>query len=1716
MKHTSLPPSRQMACRRPILWCRAGFSLVELLLVVALVSTLVSVAYVSFSGLAGAGSEAKLRRDVAAVNAAVRAHALSGGAKLPWDMDGVGYVLAQLKREARSEDKDSTIGLTNALIDRRLAFVLQTDEEAAESGLRVLWNRDEQLFVIADSGPKGIREFYLDDALADDDFGSEVRRTAMEFAREDAWIWDFDESVGGAPRAPSQIGSTTPPTAQPSPPTPPGRLPLEPPTYSAPGGEYPLFDFENFILTLGNPNPPGTSEILFAVNDGPFTFYGGPIFLEPGSEIRSYAHSIDPDHWTDSAGAVEVYTALPVDLELAMVFEQDSFSYPELGGEVQGAGPSLATPFPGTIDLLHQDQIPARFINSANFDVLRTYDGSDPLASGTALAVGAFAGGFPPQPVPLSFAQWPVEAESLTVSVAAFAHNAAIFRNSAVTTRVLNRRTLTVPPPVIAPDPGVLEVDDTVTLTLDIASGIIPPGAEIYYTTDGTDPGAGPDGRPLRGTPYTEPFVLFTDDRFEATVVARAYAPAGMVGWYVPSAPVEAAFEVDLKISSSLWAIADKEGAKLFQVQNYRTAGTARVYEWGEIVYSAGATQVPLAPAGSRSSVEAMAITAAGKGYFVENAPVTIGGVTWKRPVFSIDIAAAVPGEPVVAEPVGDLGPVLETYAGSLGGAGADAVTGLAISPEGRLFGIYADERIADPGTANYLFRVEALTTDAQGAFDDVTFVGRLGDGADVVTGAGDIAFSGAGVLYVADDHSNSVFEVDQDTAELVASISNRTSSSYQALAVDPEDGVLVASNVSGDSANELVGVVAGNDNDTGYFNYATGSGVTNIRAMGFWTEDLADPIPAPVPSLYAVADGDRNIYHFDPGTGTSSVLAADAPFALNSLAHDIGSGRLYFVEDAAANFRLGRYDIATATFTDLGSLQAPGLGYRPSVLPQNLVFWCDSLWYIAADSDDLVRIGFRADGSIARQQKVADMSMNTTNFGTVGDIVADAEGTMRFVDGAGQLYSYSIPNKAALQALSLPGEPVRALVLDASGNYFAALEDALLDHRIYAMNGNSGVTAFLANTRPTRRFWDFAWGHSGTAVAVGPKYTTYRQPVAALADAEVATRYYDFRMTVGDRLAAPSGTAEVLLQAGGTGATLASGQRAVRSSEDVPFRVTYLVGGRITFETGAGQSLNRLETTTVAGTFNADGIRLFANAGSASGASGRTTQFFSIAVNGEAVPADTISVQGDGGNSTLILIPDMAAGFTLTGYLRHTWSGAAPSGTEMDATVMLCRLRDQTIFDPSADPCTNPDPVELAAPVINPDFDAFELFRIRPVIFGLVNPNRAGRATVRYRLNGGAWVTLGPGGRVTLPKEIHQDGVVVEAQAISAGSPDFLPSRIVERSFVSESLNFAANSSGAFRNPQGVVGMITNLLPGQSGPLFNWGTPPVGYDKGSLYYSGGTTNNITTEGRFAIGTMNYHNGTIYTGTEAETVDLRVSLSLNINGRVSNPSFDFTFQLINTLNTDDPWASADYVHVVNPVSSQTIVIDDYEFEFHLEFGESTSNGFSEFDNFHVLENANAVVNVYGNLVQRRALGEELLVREAEDGVITGSKIVIGSDANASGGRYIHSPNGQGGSATTDYVTYEFTVVTPGTYRIKGNVYAASGSDDSFFVRVPGKTTGDGYLWDTLLNTSYAADYVNNRNVADPVEIALTAGTVRVQVAVREDGTRLDKIALERQ
>ena len=140
-----------------------------------------------------------------------------------------------------------------------------------------------------------------------------------------------------------------------------------------------------------------------------------------------------------------------------------------------------------------------------------------------------------------------------------------------------------------------------------------------------------------------------------------------------------------------------------------------------------------------------------------------------------------------------------------------------------------------------------------------------------------------------------------------------------------------------------------------------------------------------------------------------------------------------------------------------------------------------------------------------------------------------------------------------------------------------------------------------------------------------------------------------------------------------------------------------------------------------------------------------------------------------------------------------------------------------------------------------------------------------------------------------------------------------------------------------------------------------------------------------------------------------------------------------------------------------------------------------------------------------------------LAQEAEAGTLQNG-FVVGNDAAASGGQYVHVPNGSGSGYKFDAngprVTYCVTVAEAGQYLVRANAYARNGSDNSFFLRVDDEPITP-YLWDFPLNTAYSEYYVSDRRGREAVVLELSAGEHNLTFYLREDGARLDRLELER-
>ena len=143
-------------------------------------------------------------------------------------------------------------------------------------------------------------------------------------------------------------------------------------------------------------------------------------------------------------------------------------------------------------------------------------------------------------------------------------------------------------------------------------------------------------------------------------------------------------------------------------------------------------------------------------------------------------------------------------------------------------------------------------------------------------------------------------------------------------------------------------------------------------------------------------------------------------------------------------------------------------------------------------------------------------------------------------------------------------------------------------------------------------------------------------------------------------------------------------------------------------------------------------------------------------------------------------------------------------------------------------------------------------------------------------------------------------------------------------------------------------AGKWFNALPSGS-PIVTTGsgTPLFTYGDGADFGTG--PNKLTfaalvgsfssaTETPFKVGTITYFNGTTAVGTTPDSVQL--GLTLNFAAPPLGPvTSNYTFDLVSTINTSDPDASADYVYLPSAFSATSFLIGSATYNVKL-------NGFS--------------------------------------------------------------------------------------------------------------------------------------------------------------------------
>jgi hypothetical protein len=154
----------------------------------------------------------------------------------------------------------------------------------------------------------------------------------------------------------------------------------------------------------------------------------------------------------------------------------------------------------------------------------------------------------------------------------------------------------------------------------------------------------------------------------------------------------------------------------------------------------------------------------------------------------------------------------------------------------------------------------------------------------------------------------------------------------------------------------------------------------------------------------------------------------------------------------------------------------------------------------------------------------------------------------------------------------------------------------------------------------------------------------------------------------------------------------------------------------------------------------------------------------------------------------------------------------------------------------------------------------------------------------------------------------------------------------------------------------------------------FQWGTgaKKSAYPHPSaLWFEPEATIAAIPEENFTLGYLYYRNGTIIADTGARAVDLNLTLGFSPDLGISTQAVSFNLQLLDTINTANPIASADTVKLGNgfaPLAFTDTIGNQYFLELSFRVDEATlNNTLSTPTEFRVLEGGTGSAELIGRL-----------------------------------------------------------------------------------------------------------------------------------------------------
>ena len=315
-----------------------GFSLVESLILIAIMGVL-GMTVISMMGRQPAMvKETKLQSDVNSLNQLVAAYLADGGTLA--GLTSPQAVIDKLKRSRAELDirRQHTGSASGRLVDTRLRVRMSTSKPA-DNSQRAAWNTRKQRFEMTNQNGQAISEFYFDEALRQIDYGVDTTRRAarLRYNKENTgWIWGDTAATSGlaynSPGGTNGSGNFTPfdpAEAEPTPPPPTdpeddpgggggpgtggsgsgsgGGSPSQPaalptPSIQPSGGTFAYGAFPSSVTLSPNGAPGGSvSRLEFRTNGGSWKPYlGEPIAVASPDKVEARNVALDTLNYKNS------------------------------------------------------------------------------------------------------------------------------------------------------------------------------------------------------------------------------------------------------------------------------------------------------------------------------------------------------------------------------------------------------------------------------------------------------------------------------------------------------------------------------------------------------------------------------------------------------------------------------------------------------------------------------------------------------------------------------------------------------------------------------------------------------------------------------------------------------------------------------------------------------------------------------------------------------------------------------------------------------------------------------------------------------------------------------------------------------------------------------------------------------------------------------------------------------------------------------------------------------------------------------------------------------------------------------------------------------------------------------------------------------------------------------------------------------------------------